>query len=188
MAKVWLDRDECTRDGGLPDVCIVCGDVARESTRQTFRWCPEWVIVLILAGVLVWVIVAMILTKTMVVYAPVCEAHRGHWFKRTLLNWLLVLGGIAAIVLGFVALAVMENDPNLRDLAFLGPLLGVLTFIGTLIAAVIVSRTAIRPTEITDDDIQLTGVNEEFVEALKEQRRAERAEREKRRGRRYADS
>jgi hypothetical protein len=172
VPTVWLDRYEC-RDGELPPVCMVCGAEATTTSRQTFRWHPPWVLVLILAGVLIWAIVAIILTKTMTVYALVCDEHKGHWFKRKLIGWRLVLLGLAAFCVGFLMMALV-NDPRFGDFASLGPLLGAAVFFATLIAAVLVLRSAIRPTEITDDDIRLTGVSEGFVEALREQRREER--------------
>ncbi len=189
MPAVWLDRYECTRDGELPPVCMVCGAEATTTVRQNFRWHPQWVIVLILAGVLIWAIVAIILTKTMTVYAPVCDEHKGHWFKRKLIGWGLVLFGMAVFAVGFVSMATFANNPQLQQYTGLGLLLGGVVFFITLIVAAFVLRSAIRPAEITDDDIRLTGVDEGFVEALREQRREDR-EREKarRRARRGDDS
>ena len=181
MPAIWLDRDEC-RD--LPPVCMVCGEAATTTSRQTFRWHPPWVIVLILVGVLVWVIVAIILTKSMTVEAPVCDEHKGHWFKRKLIGWLAVLLGIAAFFAGVFVAIHLDGDPRLRDYAVWGFLAGAVMFLIGLIVASVVFRAAIRPLEITDDDIRLTRVSEGFVEAIRDQRREDRErERERRRSR-----
>ena len=165
----------------------VGGAEASQTTRQTFRWHPPWVIVLILAGVLIWVIVALILTKTMVVYAPVCDRHRRYWFGRTVLIWLLVLAGIAAVFAGIFALIAFEKDPQLKDIGTWALPLGILTLLVCWIAAAVVQSLSIRPKEITDEDIQLTHVDPDFVAALKDQRRADRADRERRPRYRTAD-
>lgn len=181
MAAIWLDRDE-VRD--LPPVCMVCGAEATTTSRQTFRWHPPWVIVLIIAGLLIWAIVAIILTKTMTVQAPVCDEHKGHWFKRKLIGWLAVLLGLAALFGGIVVMASVGNDPRYRDLAALGPLGGAVSMLLGLIVAVVAFRSAIRPLEISNDDIRLTGVHAEFIEAVREDRRVQDQREEERRRKR----
>jgi hypothetical protein len=180
MAAVWLDRFEC-RYEELPPVCIVCGAEATATSRQTFRWHPPWVIVLILVNLLIWAIVALLLTKTMTMDAPVCDEHKGHWFKRKLIGWGAVLLGLAVFAGGVAVSVGLADDPRFRDVAPWGFLVGAVAFLVLLIVAAVVMRSGVRATEITDDDMRLTGVSEGFVEALREQRREER---ERARGRR----
>ena len=49
MAEIRLQLDEA--DGGLPDICMRCGSEATVTKTKTMSWCPQWVGVLILAGV-----------------------------------------------------------------------------------------------------------------------------------------
>ena len=185
MATVWLDESECTRDGNLPPVCMKCGADAHQTVRKTFSWCPGWVLVLILAGVLIWLIVAMILTKRMTVYAPLCEEHKGMFMKRALLTALLIVLSLGALAVGIAAPIALEGPagraPDWAGFTILG---GAVMMLVLLIAAAIVSKGGIGPNEITDRDIQLKGVHEDFVAALKDQRRAERDERDRRRAER----
>jgi hypothetical protein len=184
MASIWLDRYEC-RKGELPPVCMVCGAEATGTRKITFRWCPPWVIVLILAGILIWAIVSIILTKSMTVYAPVCSEHRNHWFKRKAIAWGLLLSMLAVVVAG-IALSIAEaNNPQYRDLGFMFSVGGAIGFILALIVAAIVISTGIKPSEISDREIQLTRVNAGFVDAVREQRWEER-ERERARRRERA--
>jgi hypothetical protein len=171
MPAIWLDRDE-RRD--LPPVCMVCGVEATTTTRQTFRWHPPWVIVLILVSIPIWVIVALILTKTMTVHAPVCEEHRGYWRRRKLIAWLPVLSGVTLFGVGAAVMIGAGNDPRLQDIGLYVMLGGALWFFVTLIAAAIVLRGGVRATEITDDEVRLAGVHPEFVDALRDRRREER--------------
>lgn len=185
---VWLDESECTRDGNLPPVCMKCGAEAHQTVRKNFSWCPSWVLVLIFAGVLIWAIIAMILTKKMVVYVPLCHEHKGMFMKRALLTALLVVMAIGALVVGIaVPAAVQQPGARAPDWIGFSILGGGAMMLVLLIAAAIVSKGGLTPAEITDRDIQLKGVHEDFVDALKDQRRAERVEREKRRAARGDD-
>jgi len=188
MATVWLDESECTRDGNLPPVCLKCGADAHQTVRKSFSWCPGWVIVLILAGVLIWLIVAMILTKRMSVYAPLCDEHKGMFTRRALLTALLVVLSLGSLAVG-IAVPIILEGPGGRapDWAGFTILAGAGLMLVLLIAAAIVSKGGIGPNEITDRDIQLKGVHEYFVAALKAQRRAERDERDRRRAERRDD-
>ena len=66
-------------DGNLPMVCMRCGDPATVVKSKTLSWFPRWTFVLMLAHVLVFVIVAAILTRRARLQAPFCEQHQGHW-------------------------------------------------------------------------------------------------------------
>src|SRR5262245_43098715 len=104
--SVWLDDSECTRDGRLPPVCLKCGDPAHQTVRRTFSWVPSWTIVFLLIGWPIWLILTLVLTKKMVVYAPLCPQHEGIFARRKLISTLLVLLALGsffgAIVFGAV--------------------------------------------------------------------------------------
>ena len=168
MATVKLYDDEVD-EGQLPRVCMRCGAPADLQKRKTFSWCPGWVIVLILVGLLPWLIVTLVLTKRKTVYVPLCNDHKNHWFVRSMIT----LAGLA-IVIGFFALTVYliaEADGNANS----SPI-GGLFCVGTLglllvliIFAAIMRSTSIRPSEITTNRITLTGVAKEFKEAILKQ-------------------
>jgi hypothetical protein len=169
MATVKLYYDEVD-EGQLPRVCMRCGAPADLQKRKTFSWCPGWVHVLILLGLLPWLIVMLVLTKRKTVYVPLCNEHKNHWFVRTMIT----LSGLA-IVFGFFVLMVVlasttdRQDPNASTF-------GGLMCVGTLglllvliIVAAYIQTTSIRPSEITASRITLTGVAQEFKEAILKQ-------------------
>jgi hypothetical protein len=173
MATARLNRDEAT-DGHLPRTCVKCGVAATVERRKAFSWCPPWVSVLILAGVLPYAIVASILTRKMTARLPFCDAHKGHYRWR---NWFLWggLAGCGALAFAVFVVMVAQDNPGRRQ-ASTEQLNGLLC-LGTmavglvwLIAAAIIQNTAIRPTEITEGNITLTNVCSEFVDALDEYR------------------
>ncbi len=187
MATVRLDRDEAT-DGYLPQLCLKCGATATVERTQTFSWCPSWVGILILAGLLPYIIVAAIMTRRLTVHAPLCDDHRNHWAMR---NWFLWGGLIVCVLLGVVSgvvLAALDNRPGARPSGAnpLGGLLcvgSVVIGLAWLIAVAIFQHTGIRTTEITEYDITLVNVSRDFVDAVKEYRRRDRDDEYRRRDR-----
>jgi hypothetical protein len=159
-ARPWDDAE-------MPDVCMRCGAPAAVRKDKTFSWYPGWVYVLLLVNLIVFAIVAMVLTKKKRVEVPLCEAHRNHWLWRQL----IIAGGLVAFLgLGFVTVIVMADSPPGRN-SDLGGLLCVGTIVGLvvwLIVAGVLQATSIRPTEITDRGITLVGIAREFVDAYQE--------------------
>lgn len=182
MASVWLTDYECTDDGVLPPVCTRCGADADRTVKKTFSWYPPWVNILFVAGLLPWLIVMLILTKRMTVYAPMCDRHRGHWWTRALLaNGLALLGIVALVSLMILGFILADNNRGQGDeFALYGMIAGVALFIPLIIVAVVVSKGTIRATEITDEEIQLTGVAIEFEDAVEDERDARRKARRSR--------
>jgi hypothetical protein len=162
MATITLYDPE-DLDYELPRVCMVCARRARTYKRKGFSWNPGWVYILLLAGLLPFVIVALILTKRRTVEVPLCGRHRHHWLARQGLM-LGSLVGLLGAIFGTLAL----TPRNVPDLFFLGVLGGL---IGWIVLVVIVNMGMIRPTSITEDSISLQGVSAGFKDALKEWRR-----------------
>jgi hypothetical protein len=174
MATIRLGRYEL-EEYGLPRVCMCCGARATTFKRRKFSWYPPW------AFFALGAIGAMMFSKTVMVDVPLCEKHRSHWNLRTA----FALVGIAAfVVLFFAGIAVASQDEDLAPFVFIP--LGVL-FLAWLIAAIILSSSAIRPTEITDKSVTLRGVSEDFIEALNEARRGEEDRPRRGRGREDED-
>jgi hypothetical protein len=179
MAQVRLSVQEA--DGYLPAVCMCCGKPATKTVTKRMQWCPPWVGVLILAGLLPYAIVASILTRRAVVQAPFCDEHKGHWFKRNMLIWgTLFLFGIV----GVGALVIAANVEDQQRIKTLMPYACVFISLEALVWIIIVVAcvsTGVRPKEITDVEIALTGVSEQFVDAVAEEDRARKERRRQRR-------
>src|SRR5262245_904322 len=112
MAQIILKKRETDAEY-LPELCMACGQPATTHIRKNFAWHPPWVIILILVNIIVYAIVAMIMTKRMTVDVPVCERHRGYWWKRHLLMWLPLL---VIFVLGIGAMIALD-DPRNKDVS-----------------------------------------------------------------------
>ena len=169
MATVTLSEYEC-RKKLLPDVCIQCGEPATVSVRRNFSWYPPWVIALVLAGVLVAAIVAIVLTKKMLVQVPMCDRHKSHWSTRTMWTFLCFAVVASAAIGGIALLAANDNGPRKDDMV--GWVCGgsALALLLWLFLVAILQSTAIRPKLITDRKITLVKVHPEFVRALEDDR------------------
>jgi hypothetical protein len=176
MPQVTLSRTECERDL-LPAVCVVCGESADVRKSRKFAWHTPLAYLGLLAGLLPFVIIALVLTKRMTVKVPLCQAHKNHWTWRSL----VVLGSLLAIgALGIGVLVMQANQQPGNDSTWMC-LGGVLLLLVWLIAAAIIQSTAVRPTEITDRSIRLTKIHPAFIDALERDRDEDRAERRTRR-------
>lgn len=185
MPKVYLSRYE-VKERTLPDVCMRCDAQALEVRAKTLAWCPSWVGVLIIFGLVPYAIVASILTRRMTVHAPFCEQHRNHWLWR---NWFIGGGIVLLLLFGIAAIALLSasTQPGRRENPLGGVVCVGVAFLGLcwLIAAAIVQNQAIRATEITEDSITLTNVSAAFAAAVEDERH--RLDEEYRQSRRRPD-
>ncbi len=165
MAYIRLHVQQA--DGKLPMVCMRCGEPAIVVKTKKVSWFPRWVFWLILAHLIIFGIVALIMTRRAKLQAPLCEQHQGHWLFRQIFLGLSLVG----IVIYAISLIVffVNAPPQAADQFGLFVYVGSMVLvIGWLIAIAIVQSTAIRAAEITKTHILLAGVSEAFVQAVEE--------------------
>lgn len=165
MAQITLTAEE-TGAEVLPPVCVVCGTPAAGWVRVNFSWVPGWSYVFLLLGLCPWVVIYLVLRRSMEVEAHVCGRHRHHWLRRKLV---LVTGLLLS--LGMLVVT-SEADPNGP------PTWAVLTtaglFLATIVAACWMYWNGVRATAVGRESVTLAGVAPEFVAAI-ESGRAEYA-------------
>jgi hypothetical protein len=171
MADIRLGRYEIEHYDP-PPVCARCGAASVVCKNHRFNWSPPWVFILLFMGVLPYAIAAAATRKTMSVPVPLCARHKWHWGGRTA----VVLLGLVVIFLIFFAGIAVADDFQLEPPAVFLPV-GVL-FLVWIVSAAVLGTTTIRPREITDRSITLSGVSPGFIDALNEARRGERDEEE----------
>jgi len=82
------------RDTTLPSWCVLCDKRAADATKKTeFSWHNPWIYVLLLSP-LIYVVVALIVRKTMKFQVPLCSEHRR---RRSRLSWAGGLCFLAAV-------------------------------------------------------------------------------------------
>ena len=157
----WQRRGTVVAARGVPfpERCVKCNQPTGGRTlRRTLAWHPGWVFVLILAGLLVYVIVALILRKSMTVRVGICPAH----LKR---HRILLGGGLLSIALSITVPIVLGNFTRIEPglLVMLGIMATILTSIFTLLAVRFVS-----PSMIDDRFAWIKNTGREFRHSLPE--------------------
>jgi hypothetical protein len=158
MARIRVYRSEADGES-FPRMCMRCGRPAECDVPQTFAWMPGWVHIFILVGLLPWLIVALIMRKTMHVVAPMCRQHAGHWRVRRLYIWL----GLLFFIATFIAIvAVGDRVPeNVKNPIIFAALMGGLVW---LVSGLIFVNGAIKASEIRDRGMDLVNVNRDFAD------------------------
>ena len=154
---------DCSRDGklvvvrsgsDLPPRCIVCNAPARLpiKTRKVY-WHSQWLYLLILVNVLVYVVVGVIARKSFRVSPGLCAAHEAARRRRMLL---LLGGGIAGLVGGGILL-----DYEQGAVAAILFLAGLVALVASALA---VRRVYAR--QVTKEYARLAGCKEPFLASL----------------------
>lgn len=143
MPIIEIERQEA-ETGALPPVCMRCGRPAHCRREKYFKQSG------LRHEVQTWLI------------APLCDAHRNHWFWRDLL---IPLSFFTMVVLccagpGFLP----KEDARTGMLAAVGAMLI------WAVVALTAHMTTIRPKRITSTHLVLKGVCTEFIGALMEHR------------------
>ena len=149
----WRDGDVLIVRHGtvLPPACIKCNAPAgdRSPMRRQLYWHDPMLYLLILAGVLVYALVALIVRKNGVVFIHLCPAHRQRRLMMVSSAWSLGLGGLFAVIFG------ASNDLPWLILA------GLTMFVGGIIVALL--SQLLRPTKIDTHFMWIKGCSPEFL-------------------------
>lgn len=117
---MWRDGDILVLRNGavLPPRCVKSNEPVDSTWRRKLSWHPQWVFALILVHVLVYIVVAVILTKRATFDFPISPPWRARRRNALLVGWGIALMSIATFVGG-----VMLFESN--DLEVVG---GILVF------------------------------------------------------------
>lgn len=153
----------CRRDGkavivpaghDLPPRCIRCNaPVGGRIKPRTLYWHSPWWYLLILVHILVYVIVGLIVRRSVAVSPALCGEHaaqRARWL------W----GGVVVALAAMVGCVVTAANGN----AVAGVLLGVVALVVLLVTARVTKM--LRPTRIDAEAARLVGCREPFLASL----------------------
>jgi hypothetical protein len=153
--RVWREGDVLVmdRDAELPPRCVKCNRPESVRVLRKLSWHSPWMYLLIFAGLLVYAIVAVIVSKRAPVNIGVCAEHQK---RRQLYSW-IAWGSFAGSIFSFVGSGVLDSG-GLVGLGFLA-----------LLAAGVFCALAVRlvqPARIDDRQVRLKGVSREFLDSL----------------------
>lgn len=139
----------------LPQRCIKCGATPAKQLRKVLYWHHPAVYLAILPGILIYVILALVLRKTIILVLPLCRECNGRRKRNMLIGWLAFLGAIGLFVMA--GAATRESE-----VAFLLGGLGLLLF--SLIWAICVRF--VLPKKITETHAWVAKFGRPFIESL----------------------
>jgi hypothetical protein len=159
VAAAWRDGAliACSTNAVLPSHCCAkCGRPADgKPLRKRFTWHPGAYYLLILIGVLIYLIVALIVSKKATVVIPLCSQHRKRRSTMILTAWLLLAAGIGAMFYAFS----LRNVPAELILGGIGAML-----VSAIVA--IVGTQTISPKRIDDFYAWYRGASREYLAGL----------------------
>ncbi len=147
------------RGATLPSCCVKCGiPTEGEPIMHTFRWHNPWVALLAFLGVLIYVIVAMVITKKMDLAVPLCGAHRER--RKTFLIIGLVL--LAASVPAGIGIGRLAGGPD--DTGW--SLLAIFILLVTALVLLLPMRNLLRPTYIDEIGARFENAGRDFLDMI----------------------
>jgi hypothetical protein len=152
------------RDAVLPDRCIKTNQpVHGRRLKRNLAWHEPWVFALILAGLLIYIIVAVILTKRATVYIGLSDEWFAKRRRAIIIGWSAVAAGIGLFIFGISRL----GPPGTNDPAGALIVAGLMTFFVGAIYGLVAARM-ITPSRIDDHCIWIRGAGPEFLRQLPE--------------------
>ena len=169
MEGLWRDGNVLVmhKEAQLPNLCVKSGAIAdEEGIRRRLQWHPPWIAFTILAGLLVYVILALVMTKRATITIPLCADEKQKRRSWLAVNWIIGLGGLA-ITLGCIGGFAVINRPSgeLSIALMIGIVVGIIGMLAALVIGQIVARI-LKPTKITDTHLWLKGVHESILSQL----------------------
>lgn len=141
----------------LPDICMKSNLPANRRLRRDLRWHHPAVFVALLVNLIVYLIIAMIMTKKATIHMPLTDEWFGRRRTRMLIAWGVAL---LAVLMFFGGIAAIDTDYGIFiTLAGLFVALG--AGIGGLLGCQLVT-----PKRMTDQYIWLKGVHPDYLDRL----------------------
>lgn len=152
-AGIWRDGKTLvmTKEAFLPDRCVKCNGPANGyRLRRRLSWHEPILYAVIVIAALLYVILALALSKRATVEFGLCPDHVRRRRNLMLTGWVLFLLGLIIPVAAFA-----------YEYLLIG-LLGIFLFFGSIIWLTIAYRVA-NVKRIDDRYVWLTGINEQFL-------------------------
>jgi len=153
---VWRDNSTLVmvKEAPLPDRCVKCNAPANGvRLRRRLAWHSPVLYLLIFVAVLIYAILAAVLSKRATIYIGLCAEHVQGRRKKIAVGWILLAGGLISIVVGFA-----------YEYPIIG-LLGFAVFLFALVWLIMVSRV-VTPKKIDDRLVWLNGINSAYLSQL----------------------
>ncbi len=157
--NVWREGNLLVVSKGVafPMCCVKCGAAAQHTVRTRLIWHNPWLYLLVVfPGLLIYAIVATVVSQRAEFDLPVCEAHRVQRLRT------LAVGGVilaASIGLPLLALSAASGGDNTAGLSCIAGTFGMVV---SLIVFAVGGRL-LQPTFIDNYVVKLRGAGDGFL-------------------------
>ena len=154
---IWRSKSVLvmTKQAPLPERCVKCNTPTQHKLKRNFRWHHPALYILVAGGLLFYLILALVVSKTATIHVGLCEAHSAARKRNILITWMLVLLSFASF---YFAAAADE-----MSLLFVGLAL----FLGGVIFGIVKARV-VAPQKIDDHYVWLIGANPNYLDLFPE--------------------
>jgi hypothetical protein len=161
VPTIWKSKSVLvmTKQAPLPDRCVKCNAPTHHKLKRNLRWHHPALYILIIGGFLLYLILALVLSKSATINVGLCETHAAARKRDILITWILVLLSFASFYFAVAA----------EEMSLL--LVGMALFLGAVIYGMVKARV-VAPQKIYDHYVWLTGVNANYLERFPEWRAA----------------
>ena len=147
-----------SRDAILPSYCVKCGRPAGpDHFSKKFSWHPQWIYIFVLIALLIYVILALSISKRMSLEIPLCARHLEKYKSLRLAAAILLLGCIPEMMIAGTYLQ--------ESYMGYGIAAGLLALVAGLICLILVSGL-LRPTYIDQNYGYFANASREFLSVL----------------------
>ena len=150
---VWRDSDTLvmTKDALLPDRCVKCNAPAHGfRLKRSLSWHPPALIVLIFVALLIYLVVALVVSKRATVHIGLCAEHVQRRRHLLIVGWVMLAFGLITPVIAFV-----------NEYVAIG-LLGMVWMVVSVVWLVVVLRV-VKVKRIDDRYVWLKGIDPGYL-------------------------
>ena len=161
VPTIWRNKSVLVmaKQAPLPERCVKCNAPTQRTLKRNLRWHHPALYLSIFAGMLIYFILAMVLSKSATIHVGLCETHAAARRRDILITWALVLLSFVCFYLAAAA----------EEITLL--LVGVAVLLGAVIYGVVKARV-VAPQKIDDHYVWLTGIDGDYLMQFPEWRAA----------------
>jgi hypothetical protein len=157
VPTIWQSKSilVMSKQAPLPDRCVKCNAPTNHKLKRNLRWHHPALYILIFGGMLFYVILALVLSKTATINVGLCETHTEARKRDILITWGLVLLSLGSFYFAGAA----------EQMGFV--FVGLVLFFGGVIYGIARTRV-VAPQKIDNEYVWLTGVNASYLQQFPE--------------------
>jgi hypothetical protein len=156
---IWREGDvlRMSKDATLPNRCVKCNAPADKKLNRELRWHPPgWYFTIIFPGLLIYIIIAMVVSHRAKISVPMCARHRSRRRWAIAVGWLVCLAS-------FFVLPIIGAMTSIPTEYVVG---GCVAMFAAWLLYGLIRSNVVTPALIDKNYVWLKGINRDFLDAL----------------------